>query len=73
MVCLNAPTESIYQFVPVLVGDIIGSASLTARLSSGTTGLQVELLTPVLKDLQTLLGVTCKEINISHKLYYFFA
>jgi len=47
----------------VLVGDVIGHAGLTTRFSPGTTGLQMELLTPGLQGFKTLLGVA-REVNV---------
>merc|ERR1719327_2217361 len=41
---------------PVLVGDVVGDASLAAGLSPGAPGLQVQLLAPGCQGLQTLLG-----------------
>merc|ERR1719297_182674 len=41
---------------PVLVGDVIGVASLTTGLSTGTTGLDGQLLTASLQLVHALLG-----------------
>ena len=41
---------------PVLVGDVIGVSSLATRLTTGTTGLNSKLLTPLLKFVKTLHG-----------------
>merc|ERR1719186_17684 len=41
---------------PVLVGDVIGAASLATRLSPGAPGLQVQLLATGCQGLQALLG-----------------
>jgi len=44
----------------VLVGDVIGVASLTTTLSSGTTGLQLKLFTSFLQLVNTILGPSRK-------------
>jgi len=41
---------------PVLVGDVVGVASLAARLSTCSTGLQVQHLAPSLEGIDGLLG-----------------
>jgi len=48
---------------PVLVGDVIGVASLSTRLSTGSTGLQVELLASLLKFRNRVLG-PARQINM---------
>jgi len=40
----------------VLVGDVIGVSGLAARLAAGATGLDSELLAPLLQGWETLLG-----------------
>ena len=40
----------------VLVGNVISDASLAARFTTGTTGLESQLLAPGLQSGQTLLG-----------------
>lgn len=42
---------------PVLVGHVVCAAVKATRLSTGSTGLDSELLTPLLESRQTLLGV----------------
>merc|ERR1719206_1238296 len=44
----------------VLVGDVIGEASLATRFSTGATGLQVELLAPGLQFLNAMLSPSRK-------------
>merc|ERR1712038_656166 len=44
----------------VLVGDVIGVSSLATRLSAGSTGLQVELLTSLLQFVNAVLGPSRK-------------
>merc|ERR1719490_244086 len=41
---------------PVLVGDVVGVSSLAARLSTGATGLQVQLLATSLQLVDAVLG-----------------
>merc|ERR1719471_1532228 len=41
---------------PVLVGDVIGESSLATRLSTGSTGLQLQLLATSLQLLNAMLG-----------------
>merc|ERR1719371_40423 len=41
---------------PVLVGDVVGVASLTTGLSTGATGLHIELLTASLQRVNAVLG-----------------
>ena len=41
---------------PVLVGDVVGDSGLSARLSPGSSGLKVELLTPGSQHLGSKLG-----------------
>lgn len=41
---------------PVLVGNVVGVASLAARLTAGATGLNVELLAPLLQVVDAVLG-----------------
>merc|ERR1719398_593592 len=48
---------------PVLVGDVIGEASLAARLSTGSTGLQVKLLATSLELLNAVLG-PARQVNV---------
>jgi len=45
---------------PVLVGDIISKSSLSTRLSTSTTGLQMQLLTASLKSINTMFGPSRK-------------
>merc|ERR1711963_1383429 len=45
---------------PVLVGDVIGVSGLATRLSTGSTGLQVELLTSLLQFVNAVLGPSRK-------------
>jgi len=40
----------------MLVGDIVGDASLATRFTAGTTGLNLELFTPLLQGIKTFLG-----------------
>merc|ERR1719206_987131 len=47
----------------VLVGDVIGEASLSTRFSAGATGLQVELLAPDLQFLNAMLSPS-RKINM---------
>merc|ERR1719206_584816 len=47
----------------VLVGDVIGEASLSTRFSTGVTGLQVELFTPGLQFINTVFGPS-RKINM---------
>merc|ERR1719470_820766 len=42
---------------PVLVGHVVGAAVKATGLSAGSTGLDCELLTPLLQGVKTLLGV----------------
>jgi len=49
---------------PVLVGDVIGVASLSTRLSTGSTGLQVELLASLLKLFDRVLG-PARQVNMN--------
>merc|ERR1712183_1065139 len=49
---------------PVLVGDVIGAASLATRLSPGAPGLQVQLLATSCQTLHALLGPTGK-VNVN--------
>merc|ERR1712038_107453 len=44
----------------VLVGDVIGVSGLATRLSTGSTGLQVELLTSLLQFVNAVLGPSRK-------------
>ena len=46
---------------PVLVGDVVGHSGLSARLSPGSFGLKVELLTPGGKHLGSKLGPSYRE------------
>merc|ERR1719178_227639 len=48
---------------PVLVGDVIGEASLAARLSTGSTGLQVKLLATSLQLVNAVLG-PARQVNV---------
>merc|ERR1719430_1156386 len=48
---------------PVLVGDVVGNACLTTRLSSGSSGLKVVFFAPLLQTLQSLLGPS-RQINM---------
>merc|ERR1712212_1186978 len=48
---------------PVLVGDVVGDASLATRLAPGAPGLQVQLFAPGGQGLQTLLGPAGK-VNV---------
>jgi len=48
----------------VLVGDIISVSSLATRFSTGTTGLQVELLTPGLQFVNRVLGPS-RQVNVN--------
>merc|ERR1719167_1514454 len=41
----------------VLVGDVVGDAGLTARLAAGAAGLEVQVLTAHLQNVNPLLGV----------------
>merc|ERR1719458_800918 len=43
---------------PVLVGHVVGAAIEATRLSTGSTGLDCELLAPLLQGVKTLLGVS---------------
>merc|ERR1719458_2037807 len=43
---------------PVLVGHVVGAAIEATRLSTGSTGLDCELLAPLLQSVKTLLGVS---------------
>merc|ERR1719278_2171224 len=43
---------------PVLVGHVVGAAIEATRLSTGSTGLDGELLAPLLQGVKTLLGVS---------------
>ena len=47
----------------VLVGNVISDASLATRLTAGATGLDGELLAPLLQSWQTLLGPSGK-VNV---------
>ena len=42
---------------PVLVGDVVGDAGLTARLAAGAARLEVQVLTARLQNVDTLLCV----------------
>ena len=46
---------------PVLVGDVVGDAGLTARLAARAAGLEVQVLTARLQNIDTFLGVALKE------------
>merc|ERR1719370_2435406 len=48
---------------PVLVGDVIGEASLATRLSTGSTGLQVKLLATSLQLVNAVLG-PARQVNV---------
>merc|ERR1719249_210076 len=48
---------------PVLVGDVVGEASLATRLSTGATGLQVKLLATSLQLVNTVLG-PARQVNV---------
>merc|ERR1719249_181044 len=48
---------------PVLVGDIVGEASLATRLSTSATGLQVKLLATSLQLVNTVLG-PARQVNV---------
>merc|ERR1719431_2554627 len=48
---------------PVLVGDVIGVSSLATRLSTGSTGLQVELLATSLQLVDAVLG-PARQVNV---------
>ncbi len=48
----------------VLVGDVIGVASLATRLSAGATGLDLQLLAPLLQGIHTLLG-PAREVDVN--------
>jgi len=52
----------------VLVGDIIGAASLATRFSSGSTGLNIELFTTSLELVNRLLGPSGK-INVDRSTH----
>jgi len=59
----------LYQFnlrvsQPVLVGDVVGESSLSTRLSTGSTGLQVELLASLLKLFDRVLG-PARQVNMN--------
>merc|ERR1712012_742747 len=47
----------------VLVGDVIGEPSLATRLSTGSTGLQLQLLATSLQLLNAMLGPT-RQVNV---------
>merc|ERR1711936_1024735 len=48
---------------PVLVGDVIGESSLTTGLSTGSTGLQVQLLAASLQLVNAVLG-PARQVNV---------
>merc|ERR1712226_1514436 len=48
---------------PVLVGDVIGESSLATRLSTGSTGLQVQLLAASLQLVNAVLG-PARQVNV---------
>merc|ERR1739844_558430 len=48
---------------PVLVGDVVGEASLAARLSAGATGLQVKFFATSLELLNAVLG-PARQVNV---------
>merc|ERR1712012_423143 len=49
---------------PVLVGDVISESSLATRLSTGSTGLQLQLLATSLQLLNAMLGPT-RQVNVN--------
>merc|ERR550534_12642 len=48
---------------PVLVGDVVGVSSLAARLSTGSTGLQVKFLATSLQLVNAVLG-PARQVNV---------
>ena len=48
----------------VLVGNVVGVAGLSARLSAGSPGLNLQLLAPLLQEINALLGPSGK-VNVN--------
>merc|ERR1719510_2230892 len=49
---------------PVLVGDVVGVSGLATRLSTGATGLQVQLLATSLESVNAVLG-PARQVNVN--------